>query len=239
MRPVQFISGVIMAVALQAGTAGIAVAETLQGYEANGNQSYHALARVDLSGSQASKLLQMSDMQLAAVVGGAGPATPSQTTQISNEAFSAKMSQIVNQLLAGQGGNQTGSTSSQSSTQTIEGGDGRVTAEQVQTSTQINSPQSGNTSSSSATPSGNQLTNLPPVQVVITRLPDGRSTVVVQQGQQVITTLVIPYPISPQTWFQSIPFQSAVTVSKDVVQNIQAISGPMLGNPSMSIMMRH
>jgi len=236
MRPLQFISGVIMAVALQAGTAGIAVAESIQGYEAIGGESYHALTRLDLSGRQARNLLQMSDMQLAAVVGGV-TATPSQTMDISHDVLSGKLNQTLNQLLAGQGGNQTGSTSSQSSTQIVEGGNGRVTAEQVQTSTQSNGPQAGNTSSPPAPPSGSQINNLPIPQVTVTRLPDGTTTIVVQQGQQV-TTLVIPYPISPQTWFQSIPFQSAVAVSKDVVQNIQGLSAPMLGNPSTSIM-RH
>jgi hypothetical protein len=225
MRYLQLIGGVVMAAAqLQGGTTGIAMA--------NNAQSYDALVNFSPGSAEESSLLQLSDMQLAAVVGGAMD-TPSQTMRVSSgDLGPGEVKQILTQVLDRLRTNQTMSGTTQSSTTVVEQtGDQNVVVEQVQTSTQSNPPP-GDMGSPTSSRQGNTLQQ--GSHVTVTRQPDGTTRIVTQQGEKTFT-IMISLPHSPETLLNSIPFQALVSVRENIMQMINELSRPVIHSPPTAI----
>jgi hypothetical protein len=229
MNRVWRISGpIIVALGLQAGTMGVAAADN--------SQEFDALVDLHPGDGGETTLLEMSDGQLASVVGGE-VGFPIQSMGVpSNPSISNQVTQILNQVLAGQKANQSGSTTKESSTTNVQSSGDTVVVQQTQVSSQSNGPQPANGPQPvviTPTPvqSDNQVISLPQIPTIsITAQPDGTTRVVTQNGGRTIT-IIIPFPVSSHTLLNAIPFQSLVSVPPDVVRAIHELSTPMIGSP--------
>jgi hypothetical protein len=222
MKHVWVLSGMMVALAgLEANPAKMAMASTPPWYD--------ALAAFDFDAAEDRDLAQLSDRELASVIGGE-VSNPLQNLRVSVPELSRG---IVNQnftyVLTGLG-DQSSSSHSEMTT-TVESGGRHVTVEQTQMSFQSNNPQQSTTSPANQSANG-PLQSLPPVvHVTVTPQNDGTTRIIVQQGGATSTTL-LPFHIAPEALFNSIPFQALVSVGQNVVHNIHHLSAPMLGNPS-------
>jgi hypothetical protein len=231
MKGTWMIGGLMLAATgLEAETGGAAMA--------NNSQQYDALLNLAVGSEDETSLLQMSDTQLASIIGGE-VGSPLQVPGGLSGDQSRQVTQILNQVLAGQNGQKTTqpasntstSTTSSSSTNTVQQSGDQVTAQQTQTGTQTNGPTSG-VVPPSPNQSNNQVNSLQQVtNVMITPQGDGTTKIVAQQGTRT-TTIIIPFPISAQALINAIPFQVQVSVERNVVNAINQLSGPMIGNPA-------
>jgi hypothetical protein len=182
---------------------------------------YDALTAFDPDGAEDNDLAQLSDRELASVIGG-DAGNPLQTLRVSvPEALRGILNQNFTYVLTGPSDNSSASSTNETT-------NGR----NVQT----------NNSQQSTTPSSQQSTNGPVqslqqvVHVTVTPQSNGTTRVVVQQGVHTSTTL-LPFHISPEALFNSIPFQALVSLGHNLIQNIHQLSAPMLGNPSSLLRM--
>jgi hypothetical protein len=222
MRHVWVLSGMMVAlVGLEASLTETAMAST--------PPLYDALVGFGPDAAEDRNLAQLSDKQLASIVGGEA-SNPLQSLRVSvPEASSGIVNQNFTYVLTGLDGQ---SSSSQSEmTTTVESGGRNVMVEQTQTSFQTNNPQQSMTSPATQSTNGPPQSLPPVVRVTVTPKTDGTTRIVVQQGDGTSTTL-LPFHISPQALITSIPFQALVSVGQNVIQNIHQLSAPMLGNPS-------
>jgi hypothetical protein len=213
MKARWIISGLVAAAGLQAGTAGMSMADN--------SQAFDALLDLIPGTEEEATLLQMSDVQLDSVVGGQ-IGLPFQTMGVSSaDVISGQVNQIINQVLAAQKTNQPVFNTPESST---------TAAQPSQTGTQANGPQPGVISSPPQ--SNNQVNSvIQAFNLSVTSQSDGTTKVVVQQGARTMT-IIIPLLVPSQTLVNAIPFQTLVSVKQDVVHAIQELSGPMIGNPA-------
>ncbi|WP_447599723.1 hypothetical protein [Nitrospira sp. Nam80] len=231
MNRVWMISGpIIVALGLQAGTMGVAAADNSQGFD--------ALVDLNLGDGEETTLLEMSDSQLGSVIGGEFGFPIHSTGVSSNPSISSQVTQILNQILAGQTMNQSGSTTRESSTTNVQSsGDTTVVVQQTQGGTQSNGPQPVVVARTPLHQSDSPVTSLPQIpNISITAQPDGTTRVVTQNGGRTIT-IIIPFPVSSHTLLNAIPFQNLVSVSPDVVRAIQELSIPMIGSPPTMLRM--
>ena len=223
MKHVWVLGGMMVALAgLEANPTETAMAST-PGF-------YDALAAFAPDAAEDRNLAQLSDRQLASIIGGEA-SNPLQSLRVTvPEASRGIVNQNFTYVLTG-ARDQSSSSSQSDMTTTVESGGRNVTVEQTQTSFQTNNPQQ-NTTSPTNQPTNGLLQSLPQVvQVTVTPLTDGTTRVVVQQAGGASTTL-LPFHISPEVLLNSIPFQALVSVGQNVVQNIHQLSAPVLGHSS-------
>jgi bacteriocin-like protein len=223
MKHVWVLSGMMVALAgLEANPTEMAMAST--------PPLYDALAAFGPDAAEDRDLAQLSDKQLASIIGGEA-SNPLQTLRLSvPEASKGIVNQNFTYVPTGLADQSSSSHSNM--TTTVESGGRNVTVEQTQTSFQTNNPQQNTTSPGNQATNG-QLQGLPQVvHVTVTPQADGSTRIVIQQGGGTSTTL-LPFRVSPEVLLRSVPFQALVSVGQNVVQNIHHLSAPMLGNPSV------
>ena len=156
---------------LGGGLAGVPTADS--------SEPYDALVNFSIDGRETRSLLEMSDAQMASVVGGELGNSLQTFGLPSADQLSEQLTRILNQALTARPGDQS-----------------KATAVETQS--------------------------------------DGTTRIIAQEGNETIT-IIIPFPISPQTLLSAFPFQSLASVGQNIVQAINELSGPVLGAPTTAL----
>lgn len=209
MRRVWFLTGMMVALAgLEGNSTETAMAIPTSFYD--------ALTAFGPDASEDSDLAQLSDRELASIIGGEA-GNPLQTLRVSvPEASRGILNQNFTYVL-------TGPSDNSSASSTYETTNGR--------NVQTNNSQQSTTSPSHQSTNGPVQSLQQVVHVTVTPQSNGTTRVVMQQGVHT-STMLLPFHIAPEALFNSIPFQALVSLGHNLIQNIHQLSAPMLGNPS-------